>query len=238
MNLEIQNLSLSFFDKKVFENVNLEIFPGEILIVKGKNGSGKTSFLKTLAGFFSFDNKFFDNKEKNIYSQIEQNEILLNGKIFCSSIDVNENQSDYFYTRSFISADFEFFEEFDVKFYLNFWNKMNNVKKNENSQNFSNERFDSVVKYFNFEDFLEFEIQKLSSGWKKKLQYSKLMFENRVIWILDEPLNFLDDDGKNLILGMINAKIFSGGIVIASDHIGEIEKYLNFEAKQVKKIYL
>lgn len=230
MGLKIQNLSLSFGEKKIFDSINLEIFLGEILIVKGVNGSGKTSFLRSLAGFFSFD-KNHKTQSSNLYFQKNSHEFFLDGKIFCEEFDTSEHQEKYFHTRSFIPANFEFCDEFDVKFYLKFWDKIN---QNEDEE----KKIDSAIRYFGLEPFLENEIREISSGWKKRLQYSKLIFENRPIWILDEPLNFLDNDGKSLIIGMINAKILSGGIVILSDHLDEIEKFLNFEAEENRIHYL
>jgi ABC-type transport system involved in cytochrome c biogenesis ATPase subunit len=232
MNLKIQNLSLSFGEKKIFDiKGETEINCGEILIVKGKNGSGKTSFLKSLAGFFSFSEEQKENNEENLYFQKNYGEFFLSGKILCESKNISEFDEEYFYTRSFLPANFEFCDEFDVKFYLKFWDKIN-------SNEIQEKKIDSVIKYFGFEKYLENEICEISSGWKKRLHLSKLFFENRAAWILDEPLNFLDEDGVNLFIGMINSKILSGGIVIFSDHIGRIDQLINISANNIKYLEL
>ncbi len=48
--LSVENLGLYKNDKKIFTGVGFSLFVGSSLVVAGKNGSGKTSMLKILAG--------------------------------------------------------------------------------------------------------------------------------------------------------------------------------------------
>ncbi|WP_268626697.1 ATP-binding cassette domain-containing protein [Paenibacillus alvei] len=53
--LEVSNLSKAFQKQSLFENVNLQIHSGEICALVGKNGMGKTIFLKCILGYEPFD---------------------------------------------------------------------------------------------------------------------------------------------------------------------------------------
>ncbi|RLD25139.1 MAG: ABC transporter ATP-binding protein, partial [Bacteroidetes bacterium] len=53
--LETKELSKSYFDKKVFENINVEIVRGEKVALIGKNGTGKTTLIKIIADVISAD---------------------------------------------------------------------------------------------------------------------------------------------------------------------------------------
>lgn len=46
--LEIRNLSVCFKEKKVLENLNLEVNPSEVLGIIGKNGAGKTTLFESI----------------------------------------------------------------------------------------------------------------------------------------------------------------------------------------------
>ncbi|MBX3723706.1 MAG: ATP-binding cassette domain-containing protein [Turneriella sp.] len=48
----LRNVSLTIGEKKILEDISLEMQPGETLVIMGKNGSGKTMLLKTLVGLF------------------------------------------------------------------------------------------------------------------------------------------------------------------------------------------
>lgn len=48
--IAIENLWLSYADKSVLEDINLDIFEGDFLLVSGPNGGGKTSLLRTILG--------------------------------------------------------------------------------------------------------------------------------------------------------------------------------------------
>ena len=53
--IEIKNLHKSFGTKKVLSGVNLNIQPGETLVIVGRSGCGKSVMLKHIVGLLSPD---------------------------------------------------------------------------------------------------------------------------------------------------------------------------------------
>ena len=52
--LEIKDLDAAIEDKKIIQNFNLSIKPGEVHVIMGPNGSGKSTLSKILAGHPSY----------------------------------------------------------------------------------------------------------------------------------------------------------------------------------------
>jgi Fe-S cluster assembly ATP-binding protein len=53
--LEISNLSVSLNDKKIINNFNLSMLPGEVHVIMGPNGVGKSTLARFLAGdYFNY----------------------------------------------------------------------------------------------------------------------------------------------------------------------------------------
>lgn len=48
--LSLQSLSFVVQDKEIFNNISMTLLPSSIVYLKGRNGSGKTSLLRMLAG--------------------------------------------------------------------------------------------------------------------------------------------------------------------------------------------
>ena len=65
MIVKVENLSKSFKHNIIFENVNIIFEPGHIYGFIGRNGTGKTVFLKTLCGILNADTGriLFDDEE-------------------------------------------------------------------------------------------------------------------------------------------------------------------------------
>ena len=65
--LTIKNLACKRGSNIVFEKISFDIKSGQSFLIKGNNGSGKTSLLRTIAGFIKpyAGEIFFDNKNDN-----------------------------------------------------------------------------------------------------------------------------------------------------------------------------
>lgn len=48
--IELKNVSMAFKEHKVLDNLNLQVLPGEILVVIGPSGSGKSTLLRLMIG--------------------------------------------------------------------------------------------------------------------------------------------------------------------------------------------
>tara|TARA_B100001027_G_C16187779_1_gene294568 strand:- start:544 stop:747 length:204 start_codon:yes stop_codon:yes gene_type:complete len=51
--IKVENLSYSFNDFPLLENLNFEVNTSEIIHLKGENGSGKSTLLKILSGILN-----------------------------------------------------------------------------------------------------------------------------------------------------------------------------------------
>lgn len=82
----LKNMNFSYSDKKIFNNVNLEIPLHGIILIQGGNGNGKSTLLKLMKGDLipTSGEIFIDGKmvsKLNMYeklSQVNQNELILN----------------------------------------------------------------------------------------------------------------------------------------------------------------
>lgn len=186
--LSFNNLTFQFDENLIFKNLNLTLEAGSLLIITGKNGSGKTSLLKLCAGL------------------LEPSK----GNITCMGQNILENFNQYIYDYSYIGVENIFNDHFTVEYYLKFWNLLCENNKQDN--------LNATIKYFNLNKILDYKVSMISSGWKKRLSFAKLMIENRLLWFLDEPFTYLDNLATELLINLINSRLLNNGIVILSSN--------------------
>ena len=68
MLLEVINVKFSYKSNLILNNINFSLNKGDIAIIIGESGSGKSTFLKLLNGLISPDYGEIKFKEKNIFS--------------------------------------------------------------------------------------------------------------------------------------------------------------------------
>ena len=64
--LDISNLTLFRGNKCLFQNINFSLKAGMLILIKGENGSGKTSLLRTIAGLIEPHDGLIEWNNKNI----------------------------------------------------------------------------------------------------------------------------------------------------------------------------
>ncbi|MGL9725307.1 MAG: ATP-binding cassette domain-containing protein, partial [Wolbachia sp.] len=76
--ISISNLSLSFDDKTVLNNISFDILKGESLAILGGSGNGKSVLTKTIIGLLAPDSGSIkiNSKSKNKFGVLFQNSAL------------------------------------------------------------------------------------------------------------------------------------------------------------------
>ena len=120
--LSIKNLACKRGSRIIFDKISFEIKSGQTFLIKGRNGSGKTSLMRTLGGYIkphegeiSVDGKNIDISDSEYFQFIGEknalknnlsvkNNIILWSLLFNTSIDINDLLKNFSLT-NFINKD-------------------------------------------------------------------------------------------------------------------------------------
>ncbi len=187
--LLINNLSFFRNETKIFENLNLSLSNENIIRIKGRNGSGKTTFLKVILNIL----------EPN------SGEIIWKGK------NIKKNIFDFYDQTTFIMDNNTSMRNLSVKDNINFWKGLSSSKLN-------NEEIFKLLKKLNIEKYYKTKVMYLSSGERKKLELLRLILEQKKLWVLDEPFNHLDDLSITILNQTFLDHINNDGMILFASH--------------------
>ena len=185
----VKDLSVERSEKIIFEKINLSLGPGKIILLKGKNGSGKTTLLKTLINI------------------IEPS----SGLIYWKGKPLNKNLYDFYNNVTYIADKTSSLNKLDVKQNINIWKKFFLSK-------ISKSQIENILKTLKLDIYLNKKVSSLSFGEIKKLEFLRLIIENKKVWILDEPLSNLDDESIDVISQTFHDHRSKEGSIIFSSH--------------------
>ena len=80
-------------------------------------------------------------------------------------------------------------------------------------------RLEPAVEAFGLGDLLAVPVRLLSNGQLRRARLARVMASGAPLWLLDEPLNGLDDDGVARLDWAIAAHRGRGGAVLAASHV-------------------
>ena len=187
--LLINNLSFFRDENLIFENLNLSLGNGQITQIRGKNGSGKTTFLKVILNLLSSKT----------------------GEIFWEGQNINKNIFNFYNQITYIADHNTSSRKLSVLDNINFW-------KGLSSSNLSNDETLLLLETFNLKKYLNTETMYLSSGEVKKLELLRLILEQKKIWILDEPYNHLDESSIEILNQTFVDHTNNDGIILFASH--------------------
>lgn len=216
--LNIHNLSVSFGGTYLFEEVTFRLGSGDRVGLVGKNGAGKSTMLKMLAGDIKPDSGTIAT-EKDIKLGFLRQDI------------------DFEKGRTVLDEAYQAFEEIKrVEFQLDEINHQLATRTDYESQSYSEliEKLSDLTHHFeiiggyNYIGETEKILQGLgfkreefnnqtdtfSGGWRMRIELAKLLLQNNDVLLLDEPTNHLDIESIIWLEGFL--KNFNGVVVIVS----------------------
>ena len=160
--IEMKGVSKSYVkEKKIIDDMDLEIKNGEIFGFLGPNGAGKTTTIKMITGILNPD----------------KGDILVDGKsIIKEPLEAKKNFG-------FVPDSPDMFLKLKGIEYLNFLADIYEVPQDKRK-----ERIEFLTKKFEIYDDLNSEIESYSHGMIQKIVICGVLLNNPKNWILDEPM--------------------------------------------------
>ena len=233
--ISIQNLSKAFERENLFENINLVIHPTDKIAFVGKNGSGKTTFLRCLTGKEDFNGRILVSEIKISLMEQEQNFSNLD-KTFEEYLKDKANQLEE--RRQALEKEIGNPENFEDEDRFNSIMDEYNLLLTDPSLSVEQESTKKILKELNMtQDVLNQKIKNLSGGQKTKLRLAECLSKRAGLYLLDEPTNNLDLTTREWLEMYIETNV-KNLIVISHDRYflnKVVEKVWDLENKQIKE---
>ena len=190
--LNLQDVTINRGSKIVFYNWNAKIENSKVTIISGKNGVGKSTLLRAIAGMIPLEKGIVKN---------------YNNEIFKDKIKWGQNLI-YIDTKNGLSKDLTVYEN------LKTWSEMRGWETSD----------DDLQKALDSLDMLSHKnlyVSQCSEGLKKRAALSRLYLSilfGVEFWLLDEPINELDQKSIILFNKLIKKFLESKGTVLLACH--------------------
>lgn len=201
--IEIKNLCYSYENngKLAIDNINMTINGSDKIGIVGKVGSGKTTLMNILAGFY----------------EVPENKIFING------IDMNEYSRESIFENIGYAMQKNIIMDDTIKNNIDIENEATNNEIEEISKK-ANILEDITTMQDGFETKIGENGIKISGGQKQRIQIARNLLNVRNINIFDDTLSALDTDTETKVIEEIENQIGDNILIIISNKISMMEK--------------
>ncbi len=162
--IKLKNISISFDDEQIIDNMNLYIRDKEFITFLGPSGCGKTTTLRIIAGFL----------------QPDSGEVIFDGKVI-NDVPPHKRQLNTIFQRYALFPHLNVYE--NIAFGLRLQKKSEKEIK---------ETVTEMLALVNLKGFERRNISSLSGGQQQRVAIARALAVKPKILLLDEPLGALD----------------------------------------------
>ena len=203
--IAIENVWLSYTDKNILEDINLDIYQGDFLLIPGPNGGGKTSLLRTILRLQS--------PTKGQITFFRQGEPV-------SSLDMG-----YLPQKNSIDSRFPITVEEVVASGL-----MGNTQKG-NTKFDSKKEIDEMLDLMGITALRNKPIGVLSGGQLQRSLFGRALISKPEMLILDEPASYIDRQFGNRMFEILRDLSSNGTTIMMVSH--EIEPFITLSNRNL-----
>jgi len=198
--LSLHHADIGFLRKKnsirLLTDINLQVPGGELIGLVGRNGSGKSTILRTLVRL----------------QPVLQGEIRINSR---KSEQIHSNE--FAKIMAYVASGLEFSEGMTVRELVSlgrfpFTNWIGRIEKEDKIL------IDQAIQSVGIESLSNKKLIEISDGERQKAMIARTLAQNSQIIILDEPTAFLDLPSKYDIINLLYELTRNGKTIIYSTH--------------------
>nr|WP_129952271.1 cytochrome c biogenesis heme-transporting ATPase CcmA [Rahnella sp. RFA10(1/100)] len=190
---EAFNLSCVRDERTLFSGLSFTIEPGDMVQIEGRNGAGKTSLLRILAGLSSPD----------------AGEVRWQGVSTRRQRDIFHQQLLYLGHQPGVKSVLTAFE--NLAFYLS-------VNGPTVKVNASAEAIYQALENVGLLGYEDVTVAQMSAGQQRRVALARLWLSDAPLWILDEPLTAIDKQGVTTLITLFEQHAQQGGMVLLTTH--------------------
>ena len=163
--IDLQNISVSFDEQTILNNIKLQIHDCEFVTLLGPSGCGKTTTLRIIAGF----------------QQPDKGNVIFEGKNI-DGVPAYKRQVNTIFQR------YALFPHLNVHDNIAFGLKVKKIK----DKKVINKKVDEMLELVNLKGFGSRNINSLSGGQQQRVAIARALAVDPRVVLLDEPLGALD----------------------------------------------
>ncbi len=186
---EVLKLGCIRGDRRLFSDLSFSAGAGELIELRGPNGSGKTSLLRILCGL----------------SSPAAGQVRWNGK------NIRSLGEEYFRDVAYLAHQNAVKDELSALENLR-------IATGVAGNPLPKAQAQEVLERIGLKDRQHLPARVLSAGQRRRLAVARLLTIKATLWILDEVLTSLDDAAVRLSREFISDHIKNGGIAIVATH--------------------
>ncbi|MBQ9355242.1 MAG: amino acid ABC transporter ATP-binding protein [Clostridia bacterium] len=193
--IKVENLYKSFGDIKVLKGIDNEIKKGEVVVVIGASGSGKSTFLRTL----------------NLLEQ------PTSGHIYFEGIDIADSKVDIDKHRQKMGM---VFQQFNLFPHMTILKNMTiaPIKVLGTDKDTAEKKAIELLKKVGLEDRANAYPNQLSGGQKQRVAIVRALAMNPDVMLFDEPTSALDPEMVGEVLSVMKELAESGMTMVIVTH--------------------
>jgi len=162
--IKIRNVTKKFGEFTAVDNIDLDIYKGELFSLLGGSGCGKTTLLRMLAGF----------------------EPPSSGTIYIDGVDMTD-VPPYARPINMMFQSYALFPHMTVEQNVAYGLKRDKIPKYEITQ-----RVNEILSMVELSDFIKRKPHQLSGGQRQRVALARALVKRPKVLLLDEPLGALD----------------------------------------------
>lgn len=188
--IRAQDLTVRRGNEVLFKALSFELRAGQMVWLRGSNGSGKTSLLRVLAGLSRPDSGVLSwGQQPLAQSEDYKARLLYMGHANALKDDLTALEALRFLTTV-------------------------------HGRTCSNERMEAALRRMGVFHRRKLPVRMLSQGQRRRVALARLALEECPgFWVLDEPFDALDDAGLGLVQELLVENVQRGGMVLFTSHI-------------------